>query len=53
MGVVKLAGDQPAVVPPLDQPVRRGAAHAGQLLGQPGYLTDLQHPQTAVPVVLS
>jgi hypothetical protein len=43
MGIVKLAGDQPAVLPPMGQPVRRGAAHTCQRLGQPGYLVDLQH----------
>lgn len=41
VGVVKLAGDQPAVISPLGQPVRRGAAHTCQRLCQPGYLADL------------
>src|SRR5512146_3452292 len=39
---VDLAGDQPAVVAPLRQPVRRTAPHAGQCSGQPVYLADLQ-----------
>jgi hypothetical protein len=43
MGVVKLAGDQPAVVAPLGQPVRHGAAHPGQRLRQPVHLPDQQH----------
>ena len=33
-GVIELAGDQSAVVPPLGQPVRRGAAHTYQCLGR-------------------
>jgi hypothetical protein len=40
MHVVKLAGDQPAVVPPLGQPVRRGAAHTRQGLGHVSYIVD-------------
>jgi len=40
MRVVKLAGDQPAVVSPLRQPVRRGAAHALQGPGHAGYIID-------------
>ena len=41
MHVVKLAGDQPAVVPPLGQPLRRGIAHTRQGLGQAGYIVDV------------
>jgi hypothetical protein len=37
MHVVKLAGDQPAVVPPLGQPARRGAAHT---LQGPGHVAS-------------
>ena len=33
-GVIELAGDQSAVVPPLGQLVRRGAAHTYQCLGR-------------------
>ena len=36
--VVELTGDQPAVIPPLGQPFRRGAANSGQGPGQPGYI---------------
>jgi hypothetical protein len=39
--VIKLARNQPAVVPPLGQPVRRRAAHARHGRGQAGYLVDL------------
>jgi hypothetical protein len=39
--VVELAGDQPAVVPPLSQPFWRGAAHTSQALGQAGYIVDV------------
>jgi hypothetical protein len=53
MGVVKLAGDEPAVVPPLGQPVRCGTAHTCQCLGQPGYLADLQHCGPSVPSLCS
>ncbi len=42
MGVVELAGDEPAVVPPLGQPVRRGAANTCQCARQPGYIVDPQ-----------
>jgi hypothetical protein len=41
MSVVKLARDQPAVIPPLGQPLRRGLAHTRQGPGQPSYITDL------------
>ena len=41
MYVVKLACNQPAVVPPLGQPFRRGAAHTRQALGQAGYIVDI------------
>jgi hypothetical protein len=41
VSVVKLARDQPAVIPPLGQPLRRGLAHTGQGPGQPSYITDL------------
>jgi hypothetical protein len=41
MRVVKLARDQPAVVPPLSQPPWRGAADARQGPGQACYVTHL------------
>src|SRR5215471_13774885 len=41
MYVVKLACNQPAVVPPLGQPFRRGAAHTRQALGQAGDIVDV------------
>jgi len=41
MHVVKLACDQPAVVPPLGQPFPRGAADTRQTLGQAGYRVDV------------
>jgi hypothetical protein len=52
MRAVKLAGDEPAVVPPLGQPVRRSAAYTFQRPGQPVYLAYLQHcrlPCLSVP----
>jgi hypothetical protein len=42
MRVVKLARDQPAVIPPLGQPIRRSAEHTRQGLGQAGYIVDLR-----------
>ncbi len=53
MGVIKLAGDQPAVVAPHGQPARHGAAHTGQCPAQPVYLADLQHFQLPWPPVLT
>jgi hypothetical protein len=41
MHVVKLACDQPAVVPPLGHRLRRGATHTHQALGQAGYIVDI------------
>jgi len=41
MHVIKLAGNQPAVVTPLGQPVPRGVAYAGQVLGQTDHVVDL------------
>lgn len=40
MRVVKLAGDQPVVVPPLGQPVRSGAAHILQGPGNVSCIVD-------------
>jgi hypothetical protein len=41
MGIVELAGHEPAVVPPLGESFHRGAANAGQGPGHPGYISDL------------
>ena len=41
MPVVKLACDQPAVVPPLGQSRRRRVAHTREGPGQLGYIVDL------------
>jgi hypothetical protein len=41
MRFVKLACDQPAVIPPLGQPIRRSAAYTRQGLDQVGYIIDL------------
>ena len=44
MHVIKLAGNQPAVVTPLGQPIPCGAAYARQVPGQPGHVVDLHLP---------
>jgi len=41
MLAVKLAGDQPAVIPPHGQSFRRRAPHTRQGLGQASYIVDL------------
>jgi hypothetical protein len=40
MSVIELAGNQPAVVTPLGEPIPRGAAHARQFPGQAGHVVD-------------
>ena len=42
--VIKLAGNQPAVVTPLGQPVPCGAAYARQVRGQPHHVVDPHVP---------
>ena len=42
MHVVKLAGDQPAVIPPFGQSFGRGAAHTRQGPGHVGYIVDVR-----------
>ena len=48
MHIVKLARDQPAVVPPLGQPLPRAGAHPGQALGQARNVVDL-HSAGSLP----
>ncbi len=44
MHVAKLAGDQPAVVAPLGQPIPRGAANARQIPGQTSHVLEPHLP---------
>ena len=47
--IVKLAGDQPAAIPPLGQPLPLGAAHPRQGLGQVAYFVDLHRHGLMIP----
>ena len=49
VSAVKLAGDQPAVIPPLGQSSRRALSHARQGAGHPCHRVDPHQAATCIP----